>query len=133
MNALNMIIFFSGIFSNNDTTLTVVVSNIEVGKGTVVVSIWNDPDLFLKKPMLSKSMKADSTSLEFSFPLAGGTYAISVYQDINENQKLDLGMFNKPKEPVGFGNNFRPKFSAPKFEDCAISLTESMKIEIELK
>src|SRR6516165_2493386 len=100
MHVLILISFLAGFFSSGDTTLTVLVKNVEVGKGTVVVEVWNDENLFFKKPMVSRSLKADSQSLEFSFELPGGRYAISAYQDINDNKKLDLGMFNKPKEPV---------------------------------
>jgi uncharacterized protein (DUF2141 family) len=120
-------------FLEKSSTLTVDVKNVQVGKGTIVVEIWNDEKTFLKKPLVAKSRKADNQSLEFSFELPEGEYAISVYQDINDNKKLDLGIFNIPKEPVGFGNNFRPKFSAPKYKDCAIILNRTMEIEIEIK
>ena len=122
-----------GFSSTKDCMLTIVAKNIRVGKGNVVAAIWKDENSFFKTPLTSRSLKADKQALEFSFELPEGEYAISVYQDINENNKLDLGIFNIPKEPVGFGNNFRPKFSAPKFRDCAVKLNESMKVEIELK
>ena len=121
------------LFSGKDFRLTVIAKNIQVGKGSVVVTIWNDEKTFFKKPLISQSQKADKQALEFSFELAGGEYAISAYQDINDNKKLDLGIFNIPKEPAGFGNNYRPKLSAPRFRDCAIELNESRKVEIELK
>jgi uncharacterized protein (DUF2141 family) len=47
-----------------------------------------------------------------------GTYALAVYQDINNNKKLDVNMFGYPTEPFGFSNNIRPKFKAPSFEAC---------------
>ncbi len=120
-------------FFTRDDTLTVIVKNVQTGKGTVAVAIWDDENLFLKKYFVAQSRKADKDTVAFSFVLADGRYAISVYQDINDNQKLDLGLFNIPKEPTGFGNNFRPRFSAPKFKDCAINLTQSATEEIELK
>ena len=114
-------------------TLTVVVKNVQPGKNSVVVEIWNDEKMFFKKPFATKAMRADSSVLEFSFELPPAEYAISAYQDINGNKQLDFGIFHIPKEPVAFGNNFRPKFSAPKYKDCAIHIAKSMKEEIELK
>jgi uncharacterized protein (DUF2141 family) len=114
-------------------TLTIITRNVQVGKGSVFVSVWNDEKTFLKKPFTELSEKADGDTLVFLFVLPEGQYAISAYQDLNDNKKLDLGIFGIPKEPIGFGNNFRPKMSAPKFRDCAIDLSQSMAEEIELK
>jgi uncharacterized protein (DUF2141 family) len=47
-----------------------------------------------------------------------GTYALAVYQDVNNNKKLDVNLFGYPTEPFGFSNNIRPKFKAPSFEAC---------------
>ena len=116
-----------------ETTLTVMVKNVQIGKGTVYVQVWADEETFFKKPLLTQSLKAERDSLMFTFSLMEGRYALSLYQDLNDNQKLDLGMFRIPKEPVAFGNNFRPKFSAPTFNDCAVSLDSAMQVEIVLK
>jgi 4,4'-diapolycopenoate synthase len=57
--------------------------------------------------------------------LTPGRYAISVYQDINGNHKLDTGMFGIPNEPVGASNNPKPRMGPPRFEDCAFSMGNS--------
>ena len=131
-NLILTICLVGSLFTKGDT-LTVIAKNVQVGKGTVVVDIWDDEKMLFKKPFLEVSQKADHDTLAFSFVLPEGQYAISVYQDINDNKKLDLGLFGIPKEPTGFGNNFRPRFSAPKYKDCAILLTQSTTEEIELK
>jgi uncharacterized protein (DUF2141 family) len=121
------------LFSGGNVTLTVIAKNVQIGKGPVVVEIWESEEKFFKTPYAAKSLDSDKTSVIFSFDLKEGRYAISVYQDLNNNGKLDLGMFHKPAEPVGFGNNFRPRFSAPKYEDCAVDLNRALTQEIELK
>jgi uncharacterized protein (DUF2141 family) len=105
---------------------------VKIGKGSIYTSIWADKESFFKKPFLSESVKADHDSLQFVFKLKPGEYAISTFQDVNANQKLDQGLFGIPKEPVGFGNNFRPKLSAPEFRDCAFRIKEDIKMTIEL-
>jgi len=54
-----------------------------------------------------------------------GEYAIALYQDINGDGKLNKNFIGYPKEPFGFSRNFKPKLSAPKFEDCNFLLDEA--------
>lgn len=51
--------------------------------------------------------------------LPPGTYAISVFEDLNENHKLDHNLFGIPREPVGASNNPRPRMGPPRFGECA--------------
>jgi len=56
--------------------------------------------------------------------LPEGTYAISVFEDRNENQKLDFGgFFNIPREPYGFYRRYRSFWRMPAFSDCALKLS----------
>ena len=57
--------------------------------------------------------------------LPAGRYAVSVYQDVNGNGKLDMGLLGVPKEPVGASNNPKPRMGPPRFEDCAFMMSQS--------
>jgi uncharacterized protein (DUF2141 family) len=127
-----IILYFGTLFSN-PVKLNVVVKNIQVGKGSIVVEVYNNKETFFKKPLIAKTVKASNESLEFSFDLSNGEYAVAAYQDINENKLLDKGWFNIPKEPYGLSNNFRPRFSAPTFDDCKFNVTEQTTTIIRLK
>ena len=133
MTKIFLTLLFIGTIISNPAKLNVVVKNIQVGKGNIVVEVYNNKETFFKKPFTSKTVKANNQSLEFSFDLSGGEYAVAVYQDINENKLLDKGWFNIPKEPYGLSNNFRPRFSAPIFDDCKFKLTQQALITITLK
>lgn len=62
-----------------------------------------------------------------------GEYAIAVYQDKNADKKLNTGMFGIPKEPYAFSNNFKPKFSGPKYDDCKFTYSaEKNELSIAL-
>lgn len=113
--------------------LTVVVKNIEVSKGSVVLAVFNNENSFLKKPAAQQVIKASSGIVEFSFSLPEGDYAVAIYQDVNDNRKLDKNWLGIPKEPYGFSNNFRPKFSAPGFNDCKFTITRLTTTTIVLK
>ena len=75
--------------------------------------------------------KSDSCSVPFSFNKPTGSYALSSFEDKNNNGKLDFFFFI-PKEPAGFY-----KFSgmgAPKFENMKIDVNGDINdIEIVLQ
>lgn len=72
-----------------------------------------------------KILKPGDQRVEFD--LTPGTYAVAVYHDLNDNDKIDKHFFGYPKEPFGLSKNFRPLFSAPSFEDIAIELPSQGK------
>lgn len=106
------------------TTVTIQVNNIQVGKGAVVLNIYNQASSFFKTAFVSITKAADNPSLKFTFEIPNGTYAISIYQDTDNDGKLKQGWFDIPLEPVGFGNNFKPSFSQPTFHECAVNVSD---------
>ena len=54
--------------------------------------------------------------------LPEGQYALSCFQDLNGNGKLDTNLVGIPTEPYGFSNNARPKFRAPNWGEAVFSL-----------
>lgn len=113
--------------------MKVIVQNVQVGKGSIVVSLYNEEKDFPNKPMALQTLKATNSIMQFSFAVPPGDYAIAAYQDLNENNKLDAGIFHIPKEPYGFSNHFRPAFSAPQFKDCKIKVSGESSFTIDLK
>lgn len=62
-----------------------------------------------------------------------GTYVIRCFQDVNENQKLDRGMFG-PSEPWGVYRPKRPAFRGPKFEEISFAVDRDMvDVQVEVK
>lgn len=102
--------------------LNINITKIEVGKGTVVLNIYDKKEDFLKTVFLSKTLKADQSELTFVVDLPKkGSYAVTVFQDLDNNKKLKQDWFGIPQEPVGYGNNFKPS-AKPKFKECAINV-----------
>jgi 4,4'-diapolycopenoate synthase len=60
--------------------------------------------------------------------LPDGRYAVSLYQDVNGNGKLDMGVLGVPKEPVGASNNPKARMGPPRFEDCVFTMSHSNRI-----
>lgn len=65
--------------------------------------------------------------MEISLRLPPGTYAASVYEDLNSNHELDHNFFGIPREPVGASNNPRARKGPPRFEDCSFTIGDKPK------
>jgi len=126
------LLFLGALFSTS-AGLKVIVTNVQVNKGSIVVDIYNSKEIFFKKPVVSETVKPCSTTVELSFVIPEGEYAVAGYQDLNDNGILDKGLFNIPSEPYGLSNNFRPKWTAPKYDDCKFKVTQQTILTIVLK
>lgn len=115
--------------------LTVVVSGITKAQGQVMVALFNDAAGFPRGKVLNGQMIAATPGqVELIFKdLAPGTYAVSAYQDLNSNQRLDANMVGMPTEPYGFSRDAKGQFGPPKFGDAAIQVgTEAQRIQLKL-
>jgi len=63
-----------------------------------------------------------------------GNYAVAVFRDENNNDKIDYNIFGAPTEQYGFSNDASGFFSAPSFEQASFKLSSSAhKIVINLR
>ena len=113
--------------------LTVNISDIEQGKGHVLVALYADKESYTSgKASFSSKVKADHEQETLVFEnLPDGDYAIKMYQDENDNNKLDFNMMGIPKEGYGFSNNVG-MFGAPEYIEAKFTIKENTAIEIEL-
>jgi len=118
-------------------TLRIEFSNLKedyIGKN-LYVGYWADdkedfPDA--EKVQIKDKLTIDDLDYDITKSLTEKTYAISLFIDMNGNGELDKNMFGIPKEPYCFSRNFKPKLSAPDFEDCSIKIEKDTKITLEL-
>ena len=103
------------------TTLTVTIQNVQSKTGTVRIALMKACKKFPEcQPEAMAIIDAKSALVQKTFSVEPGEYAVAVYHDKNANGELDRRLFGIPKEPYGFSNNFRPRVSAPTFNDCKI-------------
>jgi uncharacterized protein (DUF2141 family) len=122
-----LFLLFNGFTPGGNTTLKVEVSNFENKASTKIrVSVFTEKG-FLEKSIQTKSVMISGSKVFVEFDLPPGDYAISAYQDINSNGKLDRYFIGKPKEPYGFSNNVKP-FGPPSYKECKFNLTSSPKL-----
>jgi len=133
-----LLLFICLLFSSPPTeghSLTITVDNIKTIEGTIEIGIFNKGDRFLEKEQAYKGISVEVTASSETVVvknLPAGTYAISLYHDKNGNGAFDRNFLGLPKEPYGFSNNFKPKFSPPKFTDCCFNLTPNHSVTISL-
>jgi uncharacterized protein (DUF2141 family) len=115
--------------------LTVVVAGLKNDEGSVRVGLFHDPKSFPKSFAVGQAIEAKAGSVSVTFEkLSPGNYAVSAYQDINSNKKLDTNFVGKPTEPNGFSRDARGKFGPPSFEDAQIVLAgTNQNITVQVK
>ena len=59
--------------------------------------------------------------------LPPATYAVSVYEDLNGNHKLDHNFLGIPREPVGASNNPKSRLGPPHFKQCSFHVGTAPK------
>jgi acyl-CoA reductase-like NAD-dependent aldehyde dehydrogenase/uncharacterized protein (DUF2141 family) len=68
---------------------------------------------------------ANAQHLRIDTDLPAGTYAVTVYEDLNGNHKLDHNLIGIPREPAGASNNPAVRFGPPKFDECSFHLGDT--------
>lgn len=127
-----MVISSTAFKSFGQEPLNIKLSNIKKNSGKIIVEIFNSKSTWLKTPYRKLVLSTNQEVQTATFQLPYGKYAVTVYQDINVNGEADMNFIGIPKEPVGFGNNYKP-FGEPKFESALIDFKATSKLhEIKL-
>ena len=137
---MNIIFVLATMFSILNTTATtqtleVNITNIEAIKGYVIISLYINPKTFPKDGSQYKrvKVKVKQSSVKHTFKnLPTGYYAVGTYHDKNNDNKCNLNFIGAPTEGYGFSRNFRPKFSAPTFDDVKFNLKNKYVSTIKL-
>ena len=114
-------------------SLEVNISNIQNIKGKLYIGIYNKKEGFgiVGEEYIGVVKKVINNTLKYKFQdISNGTYAISVFQDLNNNLDLDKNFFGKPVEAYGFSNNIRHVFSSATFNESKFKLTKNKLINI---
>ena len=131
IGSLSMILMLSQ--SVSAAELTVNVTDVEKGKGHLLVALYQGDENYKSgKTAKASKVKAERGEEVVVFKdLADGEYAIKMYQDENDNEKLDTNMLGIPKEGYGFSNNVGA-FGQPEYKEAKFIVKENTVIEIDL-
>jgi uncharacterized protein (DUF2141 family) len=113
--------------------LVIEISGIRSNKGKVYFQVDNEKSYKTKTDKdayFFGGVKAKKGSLKISVSVDPKLkYAISIFHDENDNEKMDMGMFDIPKEGVGI-SGLNKNSSDAKFKDVAVNAKKTQKISL---
>ena len=115
--------------------LKVEITGMDTDKGKVFLALYNSEATFLKKSEDTKGANAivkDKRAIAIFKGLKKGEYAISLFHDENDNNKMDTKIFGIPKEPYGFSNDAKGFMGPPKFKDAKFIVDTNKTITIKV-
>ena len=100
------------------------VEGVANADGKVMIALFDKASEFPRgKLSLANMVPAAPGAVKVVFAgVTPGKYAISVYHDVNGNQRLDSNMVGIPSEPYGFSRDARGKMGPPSFDDAAFEV-----------
>ena len=106
-------------------TLEVTLTGVQSSEGEVVVGLYQNEDQWTDDPFRSVKVKKGEggTCVAVFQDLPAGTYAVSVLDDTNANNRMDTNLFGWPQEGFAFSNNVKPTIlGAPGYTACAFEV-----------
>lgn len=113
--------------------LKVNITDINEDKGHILIGLYASEKAYKTGKASFHSKVKATKGEEFTVfeNLPNGEYAIKIFHDENDNNKLDFNIMGIPKESYGFSNNVG-MFGAPKYKEAKFTVNESTVIEIDL-
>ena len=105
------------------TCAPVEVRNVRPEQGSLMVVAYTSEAEFNKKPVAALQLKTTEETLSFSMCLPAGSssVALMVFQDINDNGKMDSNILGIPSEP--WGSSGKPSnFGPPNWAGASVAL-----------
>jgi len=129
---LGVALVTSTVLANN---ITVEITNLLNTNGKVQIGLYDKAEFFSIVDKVYKGAVVDISSkrIKYQFKnIPNGTYAISIFHDENENNKVDKNFLGIPKEGYGPSNNIRPSFRGANFEEAKFTLDGNKNIIIKM-
>lgn len=124
--------FVCSLMSAQNVNLTVSVSGLKNNTGILKVGLYNSEGTFLKSIYKSIRSEIKENGAKVTFEgIAKGEYAISAYQDENNNGKLDKNIMGIPSEDVACSNNAKGFMGPPKYQDAKFNINSDLKIDVK--
>lgn len=113
--------------------VTVIVSDAEPNGRGVFVQLCTQEE-FLKRCTLRDKAAAKDDTVTFVFKdVPPGAYAATAFQDVNDNAKMDRGMYGQPTEPWAISRDAKGRMGPPVFEDAKVDVTDKpLTLEMDL-
>ncbi|NBC58348.1 MAG: DUF2141 domain-containing protein [Bacteroidetes bacterium] len=100
-------------------------------EGKIYVGIFTEENFLMQPVISSETEMKDNYAVALFENLEYDTYAISAYQDVNGNDKLDMDEYGRPTEPwviSGASSSMMPIWAESKFDFKTEKQTIKLKI-----
>jgi uncharacterized protein (DUF2141 family) len=113
------------------SSIKVNVQEIRSNDGVIRVALFKTDKGFPGKVQHAFStqvaeIKAKKAQTEFA-DIEPGIYAVSIWHDENNDNKMQTNFLGIPREGVAVSNNAKGSFGPPKFKDAKFDLSEEGK------
>jgi|KBSMisStandDraft_5_1062788.scaffolds.fasta_scaffold143621_2 uncharacterized protein (DUF2141 family) len=98
------------------------VRNVRAEQGMLMIAAYGDAGSFNKAPLVATQMRAGAATMSFALcGLSGSSVALTLYQDLNGNGKLDANALGVPSEPWGASGK-TAAMTAPSWDSSVVPL-----------
>ena len=118
------------LYTQQETTtvtqeIQVTITDIDSDEGMLYIALYNSEETFLGTRYKSAMSRIEKGNVVVRFTnVPEGIYAVSVFHDENNNQKLDTNFMGIPKEDTGCSNNAKGFMGAQKWEDAKFEIKD---------
>ena len=109
--------------------LTVRIEGVETATGTFHIAVFDADGWEENQAVTAGTIGAEEGAELTLTDLAPGAYGIKIYQDVDDNGELDLGMWGIPSEPYGFSRDASARMGPPGFKSVRFDLPEAGTVQ----
>lgn len=121
------LLFLTNFIYAENISVNIEIKGIKTNLGKIYMALYNNSEDYKKQKAFTRiSLESKNNPLIHSLILPQGNYVFSVYQDVNNNEKLDKNFIGMPKEPVGI-SNFKGKGIPGSFDKLKMTIDDTNK------
>ncbi len=136
MKIINALLVIQGFLLNGfayASNIEVKVDNLTAKKGKVYASLCQKASFMNGRCDFEIVRKVEKNQQQLIFnEVSPGSYAISIFYDVNDNGELDTSLFGIPKEPTGVSNNAIGKNGPPAFDKASFVVNENATVKLKI-
>jgi len=126
------VILLVGKISANEVSFTLEIHGVNVNGGTVIGGIYSNNSYNTRNPPEFDFQRDPVNNIiYFTLQIPQGEWVIQVFQDTNDNGRLDFGLFGIPREPIGI-SNWNGRGSPGNFNRHKVSIYNGSRIAVQL-